>query len=95
LNEGFLQQDAFHSIDAYCPPAKQVALLQLFVELYQVGRQVIESGTPLARIQQELDIRRLVQIKETTPNDQADQITALLAELKTRLNTLVPAERRA
>jgi V/A-type H+-transporting ATPase subunit A len=95
LNEGFLQQDAFHSIDAYCPPVKQAALLQLFVELYQVGRQVIESGTPLARIQQELDIRRLVQIKETTPNDQVDQITGLLAELKTRLNTLVPAERRA
>jgi V/A-type H+-transporting ATPase subunit A len=95
LKEGFLQQDALHSIDAYCAPAKQVALLRLFVELYQLGQQVIESGTPLARIHQVLDIRRLVQIKETVPNDQVDQITHLLSELKARMNALVPAERKA
>jgi V/A-type H+-transporting ATPase subunit A len=94
LKEGFLQQNSFHPIDAYCAPAKQLALLRLFVELYQVGQQVIESGTPLARIHELLDIRRVVQIKETAPNDQVDQITRLLSDLKARLNALIPAERK-
>jgi V/A-type H+/Na+-transporting ATPase subunit A len=94
LKEGFLQQDALHSLDAYCAPAKQAALLRLFVELHQLGQQMIESGTPLARIHQVLDIRRLVQIKETVPNDQVDQITHLLSDLKARVNALVPAERK-
>jgi V/A-type H+-transporting ATPase subunit A len=92
LKEGFLQQSALHPVDAYCAPAKQVALLRLFVELYQAGQQAIESGATLARVRQLLDVRRLVQLKETVRNDQVDQIARLLDELKASLNALVPAE---
>ncbi|HTR36807.1 MAG TPA: V-type ATP synthase subunit A [Bryobacteraceae bacterium] len=95
LKEGFLQQSALHPVDAYCVPAKQLALLRLFVELYQSGQRVIDSGVPLTRVQHLLDVRRLVQMKESAPNEQVDQITALLSELKTSLHALVPAERRA
>ena len=95
LKEGFLQQSALHPVDAYCVPAKQTALLRLFVELYQSGQQVIESGVPLSRVRQLLDIRRLVRMKESAPNDQVDQITSLLNDLKTGLNGLVPVERKA
>ncbi len=92
LKEGFLQQNALHAVDAYCVPAKQVALLRLFVELYQSGQQVIEAGATLTRVRQLLDIRRLVQMKETVPNDQVEQIAQMLDELKAALNGLVPAE---
>jgi len=68
--------------------------LRLFVELYQTGRQAIESGATLARVHQLLDIRRLVQMKETAPNDQVDRITQLLRDLTAGLNALVPAERK-
>jgi V/A-type H+-transporting ATPase subunit A len=92
LKEGFLQQNALHPVDAYCVPMKQLALLRLFVELHQSGQQVIESGVQLTRVRQLLDIRRLVQIKETARNDQVDQITHVLNDLKAGLNALVPAE---
>lgn len=94
LKEGFLQQNALHPVDAYCVPSKQVALLRFFVELYQTGQQVIESGAPLTRVRQLLDVRRLVQIKETVPNDQVDQIAHLLEELKAGMNAIVPAGRK-
>lgn len=94
LKEGFLQQNALHPVDAYCVPSKQVALLRFFVELYQTGQQVIESGAPLTRVRQLLDVRRLVQIKETVPNDQVDQIARLLEELKAGMNAIVPAGRK-
>ena len=94
LKEGFLQQNALHSVDAYCVPAKQAALLRFFVELYQSGQGAIDSGVALARVHQILDVRRLVQMKETVPNDQANQILHLLQELKAALNALVTAERK-
>jgi V/A-type H+/Na+-transporting ATPase subunit A len=94
LKEGFLQQNALHPIDAYCFPAKQVLLLRLFVELYESGQRIIDSGVPLARVHQILDVRRLVQMKETVPNDQPNQILGLLAELKAGLNGLVTATER-
>ncbi len=95
LKEGFLQQSALDAIDAYCVPAKQLALLRLFVELFQTGQQVIESGVPLSRVRQLLDVRRLVQMKETAPNDQVHQITDLLQDLKTNLTALVSEERKS
>jgi V/A-type H+/Na+-transporting ATPase subunit A len=95
LKEGFLQQNALHPVDAYCVPAKQVALLQLFVELYQSGQQAIESGATLARVRSLLDIRRLVQMKETTPNDQVAQILQTLNDLKAALSALAPVEAKS
>jgi V/A-type H+-transporting ATPase subunit A len=95
LKEGFLQQNALHAIDAYCVPAKQVALLRLFVELYRVGQQVIDAGATLTRVRSLLDIRRLVQMKETVPNHHIEQIGRTLDDLKAALNALVvPAELR-
>jgi V/A-type H+-transporting ATPase subunit A len=89
LKEGFLQQSALHPVDAYCVPVKQTALLRLFVELYQSGQRVIEAGVPLSRLRQLLDVRRLVQMKESVPNDQINQISELLAHLKADLDSLV------
>jgi len=53
---------------------------------------VIESGATLTRVRQLIDVRRLVQMKETVPNSQVDQITHMLDDLKAGLNALVPAE---
>ncbi len=95
LKEGFLQQNALHPIDGYCTPEKQVFLLQFFVELYHTGQRVIDSGVPLTRIHQVLDVRRLVQMKETIVNEQANQITGLLHELQADLSALITSERKA
>jgi V/A-type H+-transporting ATPase subunit A len=94
FKEGFLQQSALHPVDAHCAPAKQLALLRLFVDLYQSGREVLEAGVPLTRVQQLLDIPRLVQLKETVANHQVDQITEVLSDLRARLHSLRPAARK-
>lgn len=95
LKEGFLQQSALHPIDAYCVPAKQTAMLRLFVELYQAGQQAIDAGATLTRVLHSLDMRRLIQIKETVPNNDSAQIALLSGELKTKLQALVPAQETA
>jgi V/A-type H+-transporting ATPase subunit A len=93
--EGFLQQSALHAVDAHCVPAKQAALLRLFVELYQAGREVIEAGVPLARIRQVLEIPRLVRLKETESNERIEEITHLLGSLRSQLRELVQPGRSA
>lgn len=92
FKEGFLQQNALHAVDGHCVPAKQVALLRLFVELYQHGSDVIGEGVPLARVRQSLDARCLVQLKEAIPNDRAPEILNLLESLKTSLHLLLPVK---
>ena len=50
VKDGFLAQSAFDEVDAYCAPARQVALLRMILTLYRTGRDLIEAGVPSARV---------------------------------------------
>jgi V/A-type H+-transporting ATPase subunit A len=64
LREGFLVQSAFHEVDRYCAPSKQVALLKLFTDFYNNTRPLIEQGVPIDQLR-ELDIiREIMRLKE-------------------------------
>ncbi|MCW4049071.1 MAG: V-type ATP synthase subunit A [Candidatus Bathyarchaeota archaeon] len=64
LREGFLVQSAFHEIDRFCSPEKQVALLKIFTDFYNSTRPLIEQGVPIDQIR-ELDvIREIMRLKE-------------------------------
>jgi V/A-type H+-transporting ATPase subunit A len=77
IKEGLLRQNALHEIDAFCEPAKQVRLLALFVELYDLGSEAIEAGVPLLRVREALDRGTLTRLKETVPNDEVARIDEL------------------
>ena len=88
LREGFLVQSAFHEVDRYCPPDKQVKLLKLFTDFYNTVRPLIEQGIPIDQVR-ELDvIREIMRLKEyegTKPIDSAratmhDEINELAKE---------------
>lgn len=74
VREGFLQQNALHPVDAYCAPEKQIALLNLFIWLYEQGVELLASGVPISRLRQHVDMPRLIHLKEEVPNDQVGQI---------------------
>ncbi len=88
IKEGFLQQNALHEVDAYCIPSKQTRLLRLFVRLYELGQEMVTTGVPLLKLRQILDLPRLIRLKETVPNDQAEQIDEILGELETQVQAL-------
>jgi V/A-type H+-transporting ATPase subunit A len=46
FQEGFLQQNAYDAIDAYCAPDRQVGLLDAFMRARRDGLQQIASGAP-------------------------------------------------
>lgn len=80
IQEGVLRQSALHEVDAFCEPAKQVRLLRLFVDLFALGNELIEAGVPLLRMRETLDRGRLVRLKESVPNADAERLTEVWRE---------------
>ncbi len=75
---GFLQQNAFDDIDAYCSPKKQVVLLAAILEFHRRGASVISRGAPLVRVIELASRLALMRAKSKIPSSDA----AALAELK-------------
>ena len=81
VKDGFLAQNAFDEKDAYCAPARQVALLRMILTLYRQGRDLIEAGVPLARVRALPCVPQLLRAKAAFGNDEL----AGLAELERRM----------
>ncbi len=88
LEEGFLQQNALHAVDAYAVPAKQLKLLRLFVDLFTLGRDLVAMGIPLLRLRQEVDTSKLLRLKEQVTNDGVAEIDQIHDALTERLHAL-------
>ncbi|AEF96178.1 ATP synthase subunit A [Methanotorris igneus] len=50
LREDFLQQDAFHEIDTYCPPMKQYLMLKTIMTFYNKALEAVSKGVDPADI---------------------------------------------
>jgi len=75
LREGFLVQSAFHDIDRYCSPEKQVKLMRIFTDFYNTVRPLIEQGIPIDQVRELNVIREIMRLKEregTAPIDAAN-----------------------
>jgi V/A-type H+-transporting ATPase subunit A len=85
LREGFLVQSAFHEVDTFCPPEKQVQLLKLFTDFYESTRPLIEEGIPIDQVR-ELDvIREIMRLKE---REGADPINNARREMNNEIMEL-------
>ena len=78
LREGFLVQSAFHDVDRYCEPEKQVKLLKIFIDFYNTVRPLIEQGIPIDQVR-ELDvIGEIMRLKEREGTEPIDMASALM-----------------
>ena len=85
---GFLQQSSLDEVDRYCPPEKQVRLLEAFVTFYRRARQVIQNGAPIAVIRELGIVQELRRAKSTIPNNDAEAMQGLLSRLDAQLGEL-------
>jgi V/A-type H+-transporting ATPase subunit A len=77
LKDGFLTQSAYEAKDMYCAPEKQVILLRILVDIFREGRDAIEGGVPLERIQQLSSLTQIIRAKMMFDNDDLDALSQL------------------
>ncbi|MDR3161307.1 MAG: V-type ATP synthase subunit A [Spirochaetaceae bacterium] len=88
LKAGFLQQNSFDEADMYCPPVKQVRILEFIMEFYQKARICIRLGAPLFKVSS-LPVReRLSRIKNEVKNDDPEGLLDFEQEMRKSLDEL-------
>ncbi len=88
IKNGFLQQSAFDDIDQYSVPEKQIQLLLLIIEFYDLALKTIKAGCPLLRIN-ELPVRtEIVRAKSVVANDKIDELKTIQNHLEEQMGEL-------
>ena len=50
IREDFLQQNAFHEIDTYCPAKKQYEMMRIMLHYYDLLDKAVEKGVSMERM---------------------------------------------
>ena len=82
IREDFLQQNAFHDVDTYCPLEKQYKMLDIILSFFEEAKKAMASGAYLKEIM-ELDFHEAVaRMKYLAPEqmDQLDELRQRVAE---------------
>ncbi len=67
IREDFLQQNAFHEIDTYCPPGKAVLMMKAILLFYNMGLRALRQGITVDRMR-ELHSRVSIARMKEIPN---------------------------
>ncbi|MCD6383502.1 MAG: ATP synthase subunit A [Thermoplasmata archaeon] len=73
LREDFLQQNAFHEVDTFCPERKQYRMLNIILKFYRLATKALERGVSvedIRRMRVREDIARMARV----PNESFDEI---------------------
>jgi len=69
IREDFLQQNAYHEIDTFCPDGKQYRMLQIMIQFYDLMNDAIKKGIEFEKLQN-LRIREVIARMATIPNEE-------------------------
>jgi len=69
IREDFLQQNAYHEVDTYCPYDKQYEMLRIMLKFYHLMKEAVEKGVEFEKIR-ELKSREAIARMATTPNEE-------------------------
>ncbi|AGN00311.1 V-type ATP synthase subunit A [Salinarchaeum sp. Harcht-Bsk1] len=75
LREAFLQQNALHDVDTFCPPEKTFRILEGIKAFNDEAFEALDAGVPVDEITEIDAVNRLNRIG-TTPDDEADEFVS-------------------
>lgn len=85
LREGFLFQNAFHEVDTYCDPKKQVTMLKAIIEFYEMVKPLVDKGVPIEKIR---ELRTIVNLKRMREHPEIDWIDKIISEGRNEILSL-------
>jgi V/A-type H+-transporting ATPase subunit A len=78
---GFLQQNAYDNIDAYCSPLKQFKMMKMFVMFYNEALRALRNGVALSKIRGMQVIPKVLRAKFAISNEEMDKLDQLVDEM--------------
>lgn len=88
IREDYLQQFAFHEVDAYCPPKKQYLMLKVILTFYDSAVGALERGVGLRQIT-ELPIKEeIARMKEIEVDMAEDRLNDLVQRVEKEIVSL-------
>jgi V/A-type H+-transporting ATPase subunit A len=82
IKEGVLQQSALDEVDTFCSPAKQFALLDLALSIYDKGMALIELGVPVTELADMPQLAKTRRCKSLYNSDQVESIREFAQEVE-------------
>jgi len=81
FKNAFLQQNSFDPNDMYCTPEKQIKMLQVILEFYDKGVEVIRKGANIHQLKKLEVYSEILRIKFAISNDEIDRIDKIRDKL--------------
>ncbi len=78
---GFLQQNAYDDVDAYCSPQKQFIMMKMFVQYHQEALKALRNGTSLAKIRGMQVIAPMLRAKFAISSEDLDKLESLSRQM--------------
>lgn len=81
VKEAVLQQSALDDIDSYCSPEKQFQLLELVMQVFDRGQELIELGAPVQELAEHPLMARIRRAKSTWRSDEGEEFNRFAREV--------------
>ncbi|MGN8874095.1 V-type ATP synthase subunit A [Pseudoflavonifractor sp. HCP28S3_F10] len=93
IRVGFLQQNAYHTVDTYVPLEKQFRMMEVILRLYDGARRLLERSIPLSQVRATGIFDALVKMKYEIPNDQMEKFADYERRIDQALQSVDEANR--
>ena len=87
IREDFLQQNAFHDVDTFCPLEKQFKMLDTILYFYDKSQEALEKGVYFSEIEK-LDVKENIARMKYVSNDELEKIDAIKDTIDSELKKL-------
>jgi V/A-type H+-transporting ATPase subunit A len=88
VKEAVLQQSALDEADSYCSPHKQFRLLELVMQVFDQGKELINLGAPVQELAEHPILARIRRAKSTWRSDEQEELAAFSSEVYQAFETL-------
>jgi len=88
VNEALLRQSAFSTVDRYCSPARQTALLRAVLHFIERAGRALDDDVPLTNVAAMAVLRRLQRASEDIPEDHIDRFQSIMRSIDDEFDAL-------
>jgi V/A-type H+-transporting ATPase subunit A len=88
IREGFLQQNAMDTVDAFSTIQKQIRMLELMLYFHSRATRVIKHGAPISAVRDLPVIGTLIRMKSLVENNQLEKMDEIHKTIEEQMNQL-------